>query len=149
MRLAEDFRGRSLLPLIEGEADTSLMRVTAMRHNKKKYYRPHKESRGDLNLVIRQGGWKGIWNRETDTLELYDLRSDPSETEDRSAAEPELAERMKDLARSELARCEASDMKASSGNELELDEETRRRLEALGYLGQDSSGKLEENPQNQ
>ena len=84
------------------------MRVTAMRYNKKKYYRPHKENRGDLNLAVRQGKWKGIWNAETESLELYDLGRDPGESEDVSAAEPELVEEMISFAQSQLARCEAS-----------------------------------------
>jgi arylsulfatase A-like enzyme len=133
--LAEHFRGISLLPLIEGAADTGVMRVTAMRYNKKKYYRPHKEERGDLNLVVRHGSWKGIWNAETDTVELYDLGNDPDERENVSQEEGELAERMRGFARARLAECEAIAMEASSGNEPELDEETRRRLEALGYVG--------------
>jgi hypothetical protein len=111
------------------------MRIMAMRYNKKKYYRPHKEERGDLNLVVRHGSWKGIWNAETDTVELYDLGDDPDERENVSQEKGELAERMRGFARARLAECEAIAMEASSGNEPELDEETRRRLEALGYVG--------------
>ena len=154
--LADDFRGRSLLPLIqekpEGGADENSMRVTAMRHNRKKYYRPHKENRGDLNLAIRQREWKGIWNAETESLELYDLGRDSGESEDVSAAEPELAAEMIDFAQSWLARCEASAMETYKENELQLDEKTRRRLEALGYIGQgasDSTGEQEKRPPKQ
>ena len=150
--LADGFRGRSLLPLIEGKTDENLMRVTAMRYNKKKYYRPHKENRGDLNLAVRQGEWKGIWNAETESLELYDLGRDPGESEDLSAAEPELVEEMISFAQSQLARCEASATERYRGNELRLDEKTRRRLEALGYIGQGASGSTgeqEERPPEQ
>ncbi len=147
--LADGFRGRSLLPLIEGRTEENLMRVTAMRHNKKKYYRPHKENRGDLNLAIRQGEWKGIWNAETESLELYDLGRDPLESEDVSAAEPELVEEMITFAQSQLARCEASATERYTGNELQLDEKTRRRLEALGYIGQGASGEQKERPPEQ
>ena len=147
--LADGFRGRSLLPLIEGRTDENLMRVTAMRHNKKKYYRPHKENRGDLNLVIRQGEWKGIWNAETESFELYDLGRDPGESEDVSAAEPELVDKMITFAQSQLARCEASAMERYRENELQLDEKTRRQLEALGYIGQGASGEQEERPPEQ
>jgi arylsulfatase A-like enzyme len=132
--LAARGRGRSLLPLIEGGGPSGEMRLTAMRHNKKKYYRPHKEKRGDLNAVIRQGTWKGIWNVEIDTFELYDLARDPRETMNLSESEIALARTMRDFARSQLAACRAAAMEGSSGREPELDEEIRRRLETLGYL---------------
>ena len=142
--LAAGFRGRSLLPLIqekpEGGADESSMRVTAVRDNRKKYYRPHKENRGDLNVVIRQGGWKGVWNAEIESFELYDLERDPGEIENVSAAEPELVEDMLDFAQSWLAGCEAVAMESFTEDELRLDEETRQRLETLGYIGQGPSG---------
>lgn len=137
--LTAGFRGRSLLPWIEGQTDENLMRVTAMRANRKKFYRPHKENRGDLNVVIRQGEWKGIWNAETESLELYDLGRDSGESEDMSAAEPELVGDMLHFAQSWLAGCESSAMESYTENELQLDEETRRRLEALGYIGQGAS----------
>ena len=57
-------RGRSLLPLIEGSFSDSALNdvIPGMRVNRKKYYRPFKKSRGDLNVVIRRGARKGIWN---------------------------------------------------------------------------------------
>jgi arylsulfatase A-like enzyme len=132
--LAANCRGRSLMPLIEGEPLTDDMRVTAGRHNKKKYYRPYKETRGDVNIVVRQGHWKGIWNAEWDRMELYDLQSDPGETTDSSAENPELAQTMRAFAQSQLAQCQAVAMEPVSGKGDDLDEETRRQLETLGYI---------------
>ncbi len=132
--LAANCRGQSLMPLIEGEATSDDMRVTAGRHNKKKYYRPYKERRGDVNLVVRRGKWKGIWNAEMDSVELYDLQSDPQETTNVSTENEALAKTMRDFARSQLAACEAVAMEPVLGKQSDLDEQTRRQLESLGYV---------------
>ncbi|MFQ5805213.1 MAG: sulfatase [Phycisphaerae bacterium] len=105
--LARDARGRSLMPLVRdgqsAEADDFV--VPGMRINRRKYYRPWKESRGDLNIVVRRGEWKGIWNVEPDRLELYNLTSDPREQHDVSAANPELALAMQVFARLWYQEC--------------------------------------------
>ncbi len=139
--LAADCRGQSLMSLIDGDATSDDMRVTAGRHNKKKYYRPYKERRGDTNLVVRRGRWKGIWNVETNKVELYDLQSDPYEATDVSAENQRLAKTMRDFARSQLAACEAVAMEPVSGNQSDLDEQTRRQLESLGYVDSPESKK--------
>ncbi|HJP01344.1 MAG TPA: hypothetical protein QF764_06225 [Planctomycetota bacterium] len=54
--------GRCLMALLEGDPVDRGPRFVAMRHNKKKPYRPYKEPRGDINVVIRQGAWKAIIN---------------------------------------------------------------------------------------
>lgn len=133
LRLARrpDVRGRSLLPLLDRDRSADDARLIAVRQNYKKYYRPYKEGRGDANFVVRQGSWKGIWNAEIDTFELYDLDSDPRELHDRSEANGELVLSLSRLARSAFARC--SDGPRGSGGG-EIDEEIRRGLETLGYV---------------
>ncbi len=98
---ARGARGRSLMPLIRGEQSGEVddFVVPAVRVNRTTYYRPWKESRGDVNVVVRHGRWKAIWNREPNTLELYNLSSDPGEQHDVSAANPELALAMQAFAR--------------------------------------------------
>jgi len=128
-------RGRSLLPLIEqGSGDEAELRVTSMRVNLKKFYRPYKEQRGDLNVVVRQGAWKGIWNAEPATLELYDLREDPAEQRDVSADHQELATSMKDHAVAWLdeGRARAADVVVPPQEA--LTEEQIERLRSLGYV---------------
>ncbi len=74
--------------------------------------------------------------------ELYDLGADPKELRDLIDAEPETAERMhRELARF-LRDHAAPDIDAA----VEMDEETRRKLMALGYLAGsgDSVEKIEE-----
>jgi arylsulfatase A-like enzyme len=100
-------RGRSLMPLVRGEAwrPPSEPAIYAMRINRKKYFRPWKERRGDLNVVVRQEGWKAIWNAEPRTVELYDLSQDPGERTDVSSAHAQRAAMLGALAEQFVAGC--------------------------------------------
>jgi arylsulfatase A-like enzyme len=131
---SERHRGRSLLPLLGDDSAREPIRMTAFRHNVKKFYRPYKETRGDVNVALRWRTWKGIWNADLDTFELYDLRRDPGERSDVSSRERETSEAMRRFARSELDRCYQSAGGGSPEGEGVLDEETLRRLESLGYI---------------
>lgn len=49
------------------------------------------------NRAIRQGNWKLLWICQPagpGRWQLYDLRSDPGETNDRAAAEPRIRDRL-------------------------------------------------------
>jgi arylsulfatase A-like enzyme len=132
--------GRSLLPLIRGEAEFGMeMRVVSIRNNMKKYFKPYKESRGDLNVVVRNGDLKAIFNVEPGTVELYDLKNDPGETQDlaqvRSAEANELA---RFAARTYAEMLKHSD-RAQAGDLNEQSAEVLKALEALGYLGGESA----------
>ena len=124
-----------MMPLIRGDepAEEDDFQIISMRINTKKYYRPAKELRGDINLVVRHGDWKGIWNVEPKTLELYNLASDPGEQKDVSAANPQMALVMKLFARQYYEECTEHAVPVLR-RATELDEETRRDLRALGYL---------------
>lgn len=131
------FRGRSLLPLVRGEGAGEGARVTAYRYNVKKLYTPWQAARGDENVVVRDGRWKAIWNVELDTLELYDLERDPDERDDRSAAEPELAERLRAFADEERGELLRAGEALLVEEPAELSPEARAQLRALGYLSED------------
>jgi arylsulfatase A-like enzyme len=128
------YRGRSLLPLCEHGSESGSIRMTAFRRNLKKYYRPYQQTRGETNVAVRWGMWKGIWNADIGSFELYDLDRDPGEKMDLSAREAERSAAMRKVARSELARCyqRAAEGPRDAGGALE--EETLRRLELLGYV---------------
>ncbi len=134
--LAVDCRGTSLLPLLEGgqlpSRDEFL--VTGLRMNRKKYYRPYKQSRGDDNVVVRQGTLKGIWNVEVDGFELYDLQNDPLEQNNLFDRRAELAAAMTEYARSWLERCGRGVVEGEPLHADEMDDETLKSLRSLGYV---------------
>jgi arylsulfatase A-like enzyme len=133
--LARGSRGRSLLPLARGqEVAPDGARATALRDNRKKYFRPFARLRGDLNVVVREGGWKGIWNAERKRLELYDLTSDARERRDVSALQPERAARLQGVAEEWLRHCRQQGARAPAAPGPALDAEGRARLRALGYV---------------
>lgn len=66
--------------------------------------------------------------------ELYDLESDPRELHDLSAERPDAVRDGRTLLEAHWLRIGASDGVVEEGEAVELDEETRKRLEALGYL---------------
>ncbi len=129
-----EVRGRNLLEPSDDE-----LRFVGMRENQKKFFRPYKENRGDINIVVRRGGWKGIWNAEVDTVELYDLSSDPRERD--PAGNSDVTDAIRVFAEKELRRCRAGAASNAAGSEAELDEETRRHLESLGYVSGRKTGR--------
>jgi arylsulfatase A-like enzyme len=134
-RATSGARGRSLMPLIRGDAPVAEedFQILSMRINTKKYYRPGKELRGDVNLVVRRGDWKGIWNVEPRTLELYNLADDPGEQNDVSTVNEQMALVMKLFAREYYEEC-TKHAAPPLRRETELDQETRQDLKSLGYL---------------
>jgi arylsulfatase A-like enzyme len=133
--VGKDTRGDSLLRLFTGSGDPEThMTVVAERRNRKKYYRPYKVSRGDENIVVRQGHWKGIWNVEPDTMELYDLKTDPGEKRNLAGSQPDRADALARFARQWHARTIAYAVMRSAPGSPTLDEETTRSLRSLGYI---------------
>jgi arylsulfatase A-like enzyme len=132
--LCDGCRGVSLLPLLRGTGgrEPGQTSIPAMRLNESHYYRPFKESRGDVNVVLRQGDWKGIWNAEHRALELYDLGLDPSEHSDVSARNPELSRSLGEQAEAWLEACRAQ--RVEPERVTELPEAVKDQLRALGYL---------------
>jgi arylsulfatase A-like enzyme len=127
-------RGRSLLAFDFADSPGGGIRMTAFRHNMKKFYRPYKKARGDVNVALRWGRWKAIWNVELDSLELYDLARDPGEMTDVSSQAREISEALRELAKSELTRCYERGVSLPRDTGEPLDEETLRQLESLGYI---------------
>lgn len=115
--------GRSLLPLLEGDEDESARRL------KGEVY-----CEGALVSCVRTPGWKFIDSPGHNTLELYHLITDPGEKVNLFAHREEVAARM-------AARLDHYDelvrryREAHPGpTRIAVDEETRKRLRALGYV---------------
>jgi arylsulfatase A-like enzyme len=125
-------QGRDLSALMAGETggDAEGPIVVAIRDNKKKYFAPWKTGRGDLNIALREGALKAIVNVEIGTVELYDLETDPGETDDLAGRRPDEAARFAEFATTWLSRCSTGAEGATS----DLDEATLDRLRALGYV---------------
>jgi arylsulfatase A-like enzyme len=131
--LCEDCRGRSVMPLVRGEpagGDTAKTPPT-LRINEQHYFRPWKEQRGDINVVVREGAWKAIWNAERNAVELYDLEKDGTEQADAADEQPELAARLGNRAREWFSACRSN---AKLPIHRELDERVKENLRALGYF---------------
>ncbi len=133
--LAGGARGRSLLPLIAGgdPPDVGDPAITGLRINTTRYFKPWRLTRGDVNVVIRQGQLKGIWNVNLDSLELYDLARDPHERNDIASERPAVVEAM--LAEAETWYDECIQAAVQTAEVGDLDPETIRRLRAVGYIG--------------
>jgi arylsulfatase A-like enzyme len=132
--------GRSMLALWVGDEARGRPALLAER---RAWRESDLESRSDLADLLRQragepGGhigeqvvllrspWKFIWNAEGGP-ELYDLERDPAESANRAEDEPGLVERFT----AEVEAWRAS--QAAGASVEELDEDTRRMLQALGY----------------
>jgi len=102
--------------------------------NRKKFYRPWRQSRGEVNVVLRQGDYKGIWNADIETFELYDLADNPSETRNLATVQPELASAMEEHARRWLSDCSRQATTTAPIDRENLDPETLERLRSLGYV---------------
>lgn len=127
-------RGTSLLPLLDGKKLERTIATDApgVRLNETGYYRPEKEKRGDVNVALRAGTLKGIWNEGPETMEVYDLATDPGEKANLAASDPEKATELRDEAVSWLEQCRAS---AAGAIEVkELDERAKEQLRAIGYF---------------
>ncbi len=131
-------RGRSLMPLVRGEPtpiDAAPFLVTTVRVNEKKW-RSGWAVRGNVNVVAmtRDGKWKGIWNVENSTFELYNLEADPGERYNQCQQHSELADSMVTYLKAWYAQCTAG---ASTAGVASLSDEALKGLEALGYVGGD------------
>lgn len=123
----ETIQGRSLVPLME-PGETS--------GEPPLYYSESLSPRlthgfGELR-VLYKGSLKYIYGPRP---ELYDLQNDPFEREDLSVQLPDQTEAMRDA----LARFIADRSRAEAAGAVhEVEDETRRRLEALGYFSTES-----------
>jgi arylsulfatase A-like enzyme len=132
--LCGECRGRSLMNNIRGTdtPDRDSRVVQSLRLNVRTYNAAMKQKRGDVNIAVRDGRWKGIWNREPETIEVYDIETDEKELWDRSEENPMLAAALKDRAETWYESC-LKNARAPEGP-AEMDAKTKAELRAIGYL---------------
>ncbi|MCX7824171.1 MAG: DUF4976 domain-containing protein [Verrucomicrobiae bacterium] len=65
-------QGKSLLPILKGDAESLYSQVVA-------YF-------GNVQRMIRAGRWKLIWYPQINKYQLFDLANDPNEMKDLSSA---------------------------------------------------------------
>lgn len=120
LEVPTDLDGRSLVPYLQGEGPEAPFHYAETLSPRLSH------GWGELRALYA-GPWKYVFGPRP---ELYDLSADPDELEDRVAAEPEVAARMQ--------RALADYLAARAGGEPQRaaapDADTRRRLEALGYI---------------
>ena len=132
-------RGRSLLPrLVTGggaPADSDLAHAEAGYGQNRGWQRTVSDGRFKMIYAQKPQAQQWIGGRGT-FFTLYDLDADPGETADVAGQHPETFERLRDalwtLRESPPMRVEREDERCVT--EGPMDEETRRQLEALGYL---------------
>ena len=110
--------GRSLVPMLEGDTDTVDVESFA---------------EGDFCASLSRGGWKMMMVDSTGVFQLYDVSKDPLEREDLSAAAPEVYEQMRARLVEYVEKAKTARERAKT-METEADEETVRKLRALGYM---------------
>ena len=123
--MPEPIRGQSILPVLQGAEPTLRPIYTES---------PARRSSYD-DKALRLGDYKLVYNVKLDRTELYDLRSDPGEQLDLSAAEPERAAAMRANLRAwttSALETWASLPQAGRGAE-ELDEAMEDALRQIGY----------------
>ncbi len=128
-------RGRSLVPLLQDASPRAPeFVVTSIRRNRDRYFKDWAQTRGDINIAVRLGSWKGIWNVQPDTFELYDLASDPGEQRDVAAEHPDLVNPMRAHVKEWYELCLQVAQRAEGEGLKGVDPRVLRELAAMGYV---------------
>ncbi len=114
-RPKHEIDGQSFLPLLKGDSASARAsfayyygdRLEAVRQGKWKLHLPH-AYRSYVGMVpAAKDGLPATTHQRQIALSLYDLESDPGETNDLSAANPDLVRQLQDLAASERKKLDA------------------------------------------
>jgi arylsulfatase A-like enzyme len=84
--------------------------------------------------AVVDGPWKLLHDEEQASLALYDVASDPRETNDLAGEHPDVVLRLRERL---AAFRQSAVLRAGAGVEVLLDPELLQELEALGYAGND------------
>jgi arylsulfatase A-like enzyme len=121
----ELIHGQSLLPVLQGQEATLRPIYTES---------PARRSSYD-DKSLREGDYKLVYNVKLDQAELYNLREDPGEEHDLSAAEPQRTTTMRDELRAWTARTMETwaSLPHARGQIEELDAAMEEALRQIGY----------------
>jgi arylsulfatase A-like enzyme len=123
-------QGRSLVPLLAGEP----LERMAFSHGR------NTASRDPL-YSLRVGSWRYNLNRESGRSQLYDLQTDPGETENVVSQHPSLAAQLRGVLEAQIQRDRALKREAPPRRSPRgLPEDTLEELRALGYLESEPPG---------
>jgi arylsulfatase A-like enzyme len=121
--------GRSLVPLMRGGTGTPRALVTQLSNS------PHFE----MDAVLHEG-WKLIVHREkqsgAETLELYELATDPGEQQNRVDEEPERVATLRALLDERIAAAAALGERYGGALSIGLSPSEQSHLGDLGYTGE-------------
>jgi arylsulfatase A-like enzyme len=107
-------QGKSLVPLISG--------ISA---DEERYIF------GGQGSFVRTTDWKLIYNKETNSYELYDLKSDPYEQNNLIDTQPEIAARLKFSLAQHIKKSKKFSINPSKAS---FTEDITKRLKTLGYI---------------
>ena len=133
-RAPDSLDGRSLLPALAQQPVRPLDApfVAAVRRNVMSRYAVFADDRGDTNVVVRHGCWKGVWHADLDRFEGFDLCADPLEL---NPLEPSGAWADAAAALLDAARCVwESRFGDDEGGAAQMSDDTLRNLRAIGYV---------------
>lgn len=83
----KELEGESLMPL--------LMNNTKLEDRALYWHFPHYRNKGlSMGAAIREGDWKLIWEFESDTLHLYNLKKDVGETNNLASSNTSIVEKL-------------------------------------------------------
>lgn len=122
------FRGASLLPLIEGKKLTPSSVISEVSHPPGK---PLEIDPSKRQISYLTEEWKYIYNAERND-ELYNRKEDPLEEKNLIDSEKEVAEEFKYKIMERISEIEEVGIKKS--DQTPEEEEIRKRLEELGYI---------------
>jgi arylsulfatase A-like enzyme len=112
-----DLDGKSLVPALRNESIDSRTAISSATDVGTQQVE---------TIAVRQPGYKLLWTISDDSVELYDIESDPDETENIAEERPKVAERLSKRGREAYQKV--------PDNIRNIDEAAKERLRDLGYL---------------
>jgi arylsulfatase A-like enzyme len=97
-----------------------------------RYVFTHAEDRSDGSVMVSDGSWKLLADADGEPRELYDLTTDEGETENALDAELAVTDRLQTTLEAHLQAVDETERHETAT--AEIDEETRERLDRLGYV---------------